>query len=67
MGIFGGTPQEQIDLASINDRLSRLESDIPATRVLISVGSRPMPRSSALDDGAAMTPILPAIPRPDSG
>jgi len=26
MGIFGGSPQEQIDLAHVNERLDRLES-----------------------------------------
>jgi large subunit ribosomal protein L7/L12 len=26
MGIFGGSPQEQVDLGAINDRLAKLES-----------------------------------------
>ena len=36
MGIFGGSPQEQIDLAHVNERLDRIESALASLQAQVA-------------------------------
>lgn len=36
MGIFGGSPQDQIDLAHVNERLDRLESALASLQAQVA-------------------------------
>jgi ribosomal protein L7/L12 len=36
MGIFGGSPQDQVDLAGINERLARLESALASLQAQVA-------------------------------
>ena len=36
MGIFGGSPQDQVDLAHVNDRLAKLESALASLQAQVA-------------------------------
>ncbi len=58
MGMFGGSAQEQVDLASINERLSRLESALVALQTQVAS----LTTGFAAAAGAAANPVAGADP-----